>query len=142
MSIIQHKEAPDSCPKCGNKSIDFILYGLPDLSVIDAELKSGKVTLGGCVLFEDSPQWRCNSCSHQWGETSVKEVLKEIQRNNELKEEIEKKEALARGAMDAYVNEHGWVKCPYCNYSFKIENGLSREGTHKSCGTYLNIRSK
>jgi ribosomal protein L37AE/L43A len=27
----------------------------------------GEIALGGCVIDEASPTWRCRSCGHEWG---------------------------------------------------------------------------
>jgi len=42
-----------------------IVFGLPaDEALIDAE--RGKIALGGCMVSENGPEWRCKSCGHEW----------------------------------------------------------------------------
>ncbi len=44
------------------------MYGLPaDMDKLEKELDAGKVTLGGCCVSGDSPEWECNKCGHTWG---------------------------------------------------------------------------
>jgi len=60
--------AKPPCGKCGSTDVALILYGLTDL---DEKMKSmideGKITLGGCIIGEDSPKWVCNDCKHTYG---------------------------------------------------------------------------
>ncbi|VAW63722.1 hypothetical protein MNBD_GAMMA10-438 [hydrothermal vent metagenome] len=142
MSIVKKIKIPEFCPECNKTSIAYILYGLPDFEVIGKDLETKAVLLGGCVFCEASPQWHCNSCSYEWGELLEIEDIRADKRKNEKRIENKKREAIARGVMDAYVNENGAVRCPYCNFSFKIKHGLSDNNAHKSCGTYLNIKQK
>lgn len=56
------------CPQCGSTETTEIMYGYP--SNMDAALKAareGLISLGGCVIEEDSPRWRCRECGHGWG---------------------------------------------------------------------------
>jgi hypothetical protein len=59
-------ERPDNCPECGAARVAQILYGYDSLYE-EADLDAGRVVLGGCVVREDSPQWRCAACGHEWG---------------------------------------------------------------------------
>ncbi len=55
------------CPMCGGDSA-AIMYGLPaDMDKLEKELNAGKVTLGGCCVSGDSPEWECNKCGYTWG---------------------------------------------------------------------------
>jgi len=59
---------PKKCPKCGSDSIAEILYGLPAYDEqMERDLEAGKIVLGGCCIFDDSPRWHCNKCEHEWG---------------------------------------------------------------------------
>ena len=52
------KEKPKSCPSCGDtESIRSIQYGMPI-----APIDESKYTLGGCVIEEDMPSYRCVQC--------------------------------------------------------------------------------
>ena len=51
------------CSHCGSSHLSRYLYGL---IVMDKELKEkeskGEIVLGGCVVGDDSPQFRCMNC--------------------------------------------------------------------------------
>jgi hypothetical protein len=54
---------PPACPRCGSVKVGWILRGLPILSeALDAELASGTVVLGGCVVWTDQASHQCNAC--------------------------------------------------------------------------------
>lgn len=57
------------CPKCGSTNVTRFVYGYVDLSdsTLNAELKSGKMILGGCMVSDDSPEYTCNDCQYTWG---------------------------------------------------------------------------
>ena len=57
------------CPHCGSKNVARISYGLSNMANerLQQQLKSGKVTLGGCVFdLAESPTHYCNQCEHEW----------------------------------------------------------------------------
>ncbi|WP_435010466.1 hypothetical protein P12x_001736 [Tundrisphaera lichenicola] len=64
-----HKEpTPSNCPVCGGSQVAAILYGLVDLGEpVSHDLDAGRVVLGGCSTFEESPEWHCLDCEHEWG---------------------------------------------------------------------------
>ena len=44
------------------------MYGYP--ADMDAALKAaqeGQIALGGCLIEEGAPAWRCLKCDHGWG---------------------------------------------------------------------------
>lgn len=55
---------PDFCPSCGGPSIKPIVYGYPSSEMFD----DPRIALGGCVIFEDSLAFVCDTCEHAWGE--------------------------------------------------------------------------
>ena len=59
-------ESPQ-CPTCGSSSVASILYGMPDFSdELQRELDAKRVTLGGCCITGDDPQWHCNECHEEF----------------------------------------------------------------------------
>ena len=53
------------CPACGNDRLLPILYGNPS-SMAGNLAEAGKIELGGCCVFEDSPQWKCQKCGQSF----------------------------------------------------------------------------
>jgi hypothetical protein len=63
-----------SCPSCGSEDIAMILYGLPGMSKkLKRAIENREVTLGGCLIHDEAPQWVCNECSHKFGKLQVAE---------------------------------------------------------------------
>lgn len=60
-----YEKAPP-CPNCGSTDTVPIIYGLPAEEAFEEE-REGKVVLGGCIIFENSPKWHCKSCGYEWG---------------------------------------------------------------------------
>jgi hypothetical protein len=57
----EYLEKPAKCPECGSARIADILYGLIAVSEkLEAEIKAGRITLGGCCV--DEPIWQCADC--------------------------------------------------------------------------------
>ncbi len=63
-NITEVKRKPCKCPKCGGKVVP-ILYGEPSHEAYEESLQ-GKFVLGGCCICEDSPDWECLECHHQF----------------------------------------------------------------------------
>src|SRR5262245_29653153 len=59
-------QAKPPCPACGSPRVAEFFYGLANLDQLKPDLDAGRVVLGGCCLFEDSPQWKCQDCGHAW----------------------------------------------------------------------------
>ena len=57
----------NNCPKCKTSKVVSIVYGMPDYSLAEDEMK-GKVILGGCVIHEDAPEYHCKECQHEWSD--------------------------------------------------------------------------
>jgi len=60
------EKRPKCCPSCGSDEALRIQYGMPPPHVVE-ESRHGKVALGGCCISDESPEWRCASCEHEWG---------------------------------------------------------------------------
>jgi hypothetical protein len=71
---------PAECPQCHSAQVAEILYGVPHYSeTFQAELDSGRICLGGSWSWEESLQWRCLCCHHEWGLTGYALALREIE---------------------------------------------------------------
>jgi hypothetical protein len=53
------------CPACQLKAGVKILFGFPSYKMFERS-ERGEIALGGCVLSEESPDYRCLSCGHEW----------------------------------------------------------------------------
>ncbi len=56
-----------ACPKCETSNPLEIIYGFPSEEMFGAE-SSGSIALGGCVVQDDNPAYRCRRCGHEFGE--------------------------------------------------------------------------
>lgn len=56
---------PVQCPRCRRMAGVVIVYGMPSGALFEAAEKN-QLALGGCVIFEDQPEYRCRECGHQW----------------------------------------------------------------------------
>ena len=71
---------PETCPTCGSVKIATIVYGTPtyleprvyylnafsDFQLhpdIVSKIKFGEIELGGCLVSDKFPAWRCKDCS-------------------------------------------------------------------------------
>jgi len=54
------------CPQCRSLCVIPIAYGKPGDDLLHAA-ERGLVELGGCVIDDESPRWRCLDCRHAWG---------------------------------------------------------------------------
>lgn len=62
---VRHGETPLDlfCPKCSSDQIMKIIYGLPPITkALQKKLDNHTVTLGGCMIGEESPRWACAMC--------------------------------------------------------------------------------
>ena len=56
-----------ACPSCTATNPLEILYGLPSHEMQRAE-SEGAIALGGDIIGDDSPAYRCRDCGHEFGE--------------------------------------------------------------------------
>ena len=76
--MVHGHETPSHCPACYSPRVACILYGLPDFSPeLERDMNAGRVVLGGCSVFEDSPEWQCMACRHRWGRLEGADPLME-----------------------------------------------------------------
>jgi len=55
------------CPECKSGEVIPFLYGLPGKnSGIMKEREEGKIALGGCIIYRNSPIWHCKKCGYSW----------------------------------------------------------------------------
>ena len=63
------------CPKCLSKdSVIPIRYGMPGIEMQN-EYHEGKIKLGGCMVYEESPNYHCKDCKYEWPKRRPKEGL-------------------------------------------------------------------
>ena len=60
-------EASTTCPRCSSQDVLPIVYGMPGSELVEQSI-AGRVALGGCVIFPESPDWRCVQCGHDWSD--------------------------------------------------------------------------
>lgn len=58
--------ARTDAPRCCDKPMTPIVYGIPGPELLEESL-DGEVELGGCVIFEDAPMFRCLRCGRTEG---------------------------------------------------------------------------
>ena len=57
------------CSECGSEQCAEILYGrVAETEQLREALRSGRVVLGGCLVHEGMPRWRCLDCGTEWAE--------------------------------------------------------------------------
>lgn len=60
-------ERPRSCPECSSEQVLRIIYGLIDYDDFVTMSEHEPIDLGGCVITDESPAWRCGVCDASWG---------------------------------------------------------------------------
>ena len=53
------------CPACGEPEPLPILYGYPTIESFE-KAERGEIALGGCLVWEDQPNWHCTACGHEF----------------------------------------------------------------------------
>ena len=54
-----------TCPKCETSEIVDIVYGYPTEEVLQSWFKK-EIELGGCIVRNENPIYKCKKCNHQW----------------------------------------------------------------------------
>ena len=58
--------ARTDAPRCCDKPMTPIVYGMPGPELLEESL-DGEVELGGCLISEDAPMFRCLRCGRTEG---------------------------------------------------------------------------
>ena len=66
----ERRREPPKCPKCGSAKALPISYGFPSAETLKAA-QEGKIILGGCMIADGAPIWRCDQCGHEWGKLRI-----------------------------------------------------------------------
>lgn len=53
-------------PHCCDNPMTPIVYGMPGAELMDASM-AGEVELGGCLISDDAPMFRCSQCGRTEG---------------------------------------------------------------------------
>ena len=69
----QLPDEPPTCPEC-NSAMKPIVYGYPGGGMFEAA-ERGQIVLGGCLIYDGQPAWRCASCQPERASQSVSQVL-------------------------------------------------------------------
>ena len=58
-----------NCPNCNKEWIAEILWGLPGYfdKEMEEQIERKEITLGGCLVTDHDPKWKCNNCYYEWG---------------------------------------------------------------------------
>ena len=59
------------CSNCKSLNVVQIFYGFPAAEQVDQSEK-GEIILGGCCLYENSPDWKCKDCGNEWVDADIK----------------------------------------------------------------------
>jgi len=65
-------EKAEICPNCKGTNTVRWIYGLPSaefLKEFEKKENQGKYLLGGCCVSKEDPEFFCNDCAHEWGES-------------------------------------------------------------------------
>jgi len=63
------------CTKCGSTNTAEYLYGLPKFDDnLQKELDEKKIVLGGCMVSDFDPKYKCNNCNADFGYSPLREI--------------------------------------------------------------------
>jgi hypothetical protein len=61
------KVPPTHCPQCGSSNLAKVVYGEPVPSaVLEADIRAGRVVLGGCIVTGEQPTDHCRDCGKEF----------------------------------------------------------------------------
>ena len=58
-----------TCPRCGSEQVVHVLFGMPAPGA--SEQAPEWVEFGGCVVWPDARDRRCQRCDHAWSATEA-----------------------------------------------------------------------
>jgi hypothetical protein len=58
-------KAKPNCPKCQSGDVVRIVFGYPSPEMMESS-ERGEVSLGGCCVTPNDPDWHCKDCEHEW----------------------------------------------------------------------------
>lgn len=99
------------CPKCHSDQIMEIIYGLPPITKkLQKDLDKKKVTLGGCMVMEDSPKWACAVCHCRFHSPPINKKQASQMVNDIIKDcDILEGDELMIIESETIEKEWGWV---------------------------------
>ena len=53
------------CPQCDSDNVVPIVFGYPSETLLESADR-GEVSLGGCCMTGDDPEWHCKDCEYDW----------------------------------------------------------------------------
>ena len=60
------------CAACGSRNVARIAFGYPLPGwEEDPDFVAGEYVLGGCCVWPDMPEFRCNACGNEWRVSAV-----------------------------------------------------------------------
>lgn len=65
-----------NCPKCKKRTGVDIVYGMPSPELFE-QAEQGLVALGGCVIEDNQPDYRCQECRFEWNKAQHFEASKQ-----------------------------------------------------------------
>lgn len=64
------------CPKCNKNDGVDIVYGMPSPELAE-QAEKGLIALGGCIVEENQPVYRCLDCGYEWDRAEHFEACKQ-----------------------------------------------------------------
>jgi len=95
------------CPYCGSDDVSRIFYGLPRFTKeFEKSLKNRDISLGGCCISKNDPEYHCHECEEEFGITiHLDEKEKHITKISNCDELIKKFCGDAISAIERYDRE-------------------------------------
>ena len=84
MSMIETMSRPERCLACGSPRVAYLLYGLPSNMVdLAPMLSTEEIRMADRTISQNSPQWHCCACHHEWGIADLASFLERLRRSRE-----------------------------------------------------------
>lgn len=79
----QPPSPPPQCPNCGSSRVAELFFGMPpDVIAFKRAFDAEKLYHAPGDPAENSPEWHCFACLHEWGTTHLASLLREIRIND------------------------------------------------------------